>query len=465
MPLLPGRFRPAHLLAPALLPLALAQAPAPPPTGLGDPLFPKLGTPGVDVQHYDLDLKVDPLKNQVDARVTIDLTATAPLNTVRLDFLGPPVSGVQVDGRAAAYTRADGKLNVALPQALRAGDPARIVVEYAGQPQPIVTDDLDLPIGWRGTPGGTYVLSEPDATRTWLPCSDHPSDKATFTTHLSVPDGYTGAASGVLSDTAEAAGRTTFTWQMRRPIPTYAMTVHVNRFEPYPAAPGPDGVQLRDELLPGTPEVSRAAFARAGEMIRVLSGWFGPYPFEAYGVAITEDRFDTALESATLSTFSSRPYGENAAVHELAHQWFGDDLTPRSWPDVWLNEGFAKYSELLWAQAQQGPGVTAGMVQRWYDLAARHAGEPLQPSSVATLFGPSVYQRGALVLHALRVAVGDAAFRRTLQAYRRAYGGGNASTADLLAVVRRETGQTGLDAMRPWMQGTTLPPLPDAFLR
>lgn len=462
---------------------ALSVPTLPPPTALpttrtiGDSIFPTLGQAGLDVLSYDVALTVArPGTPDLQGEVTLTLTATQPLAQIRLDFVGPTVSAVRWNGRPVVF-RTDSaaqKLLVAPPTPLLPGAQATLTVSYAGTPGIVRDPDFSFPVdlGWQSVPasgtgadavGANFTLSEPNGTHSFLPSNDHPSDKATFTTRITVPAGFTAAASGVqVSQTETENGLQTFVFSQAQPIPTYALAIHVNKFQRVdsPAVPvgmGGAPVQRRDYFPPSTFFLAKGAYARTAEMLRVLSGWFGPYPFEAYGVAIVTPQLP-ALETATLSTMPVTSSREPVALHELAHQWFGNDLTPADWSDVWLSEGFATYAELLWAEAQGQDGQA--MAARWWATLNQFGTRPLVARRAEQLFDASAYRRGALALHALRVAVGDANFRAFLQTYAARYSGGTVRTADLLALARAQTGPAGEAALKLWIESPTLPPLP-----
>ncbi|GBF05102.1 peptidase M1, membrane alanine aminopeptidase [Deinococcus aerius] len=453
--------------------------PTPPPRPaeaartLNDPIFPGLGQLGLDVRHYDVALTVEePGSPTLRGVVTLTLGATRPLGEVRLDFLGPTVTAVRWNDRAVPFRVDVGaqKLVVTPPSPLLTGQEARLTVEYQGRPGVVRDPDFSTPVelGWQsvpaagGLPGANFTLSEPNGTHTFLPSNDHPSDQATFTTRVTVPADYTVAASGVEGPVSSGNGTRTFVFTQAQPIPTYALGILVNRFERVtgPAVPvGVNGspVARRDYFLADTPQTTRTIFSRADEMLRVLSGWFGPYPFAAYGVALVTPRLP-ALETATLSTIPPNLSTERAAVHELAHQWFGNDISLAGWADVWLNEGFAAYSELLWTEAQGGDGQA--YAARWYANLERQGTRPLPARRAEQLFDLSAYQRGALALHALRAAIGDAAFRDFLRAYTARFSGRSVDTAAFLAFARTQAGTAGEAALRPWVESPGLPPLP-----
>ncbi|BDP40945.1 zinc metalloprotease [Deinococcus aetherius] len=440
---------------------------------LRDPIFPGLGQAGLDVRHYDVALTVErPGTPELRGAVTLTLASTRALPEVRLDFLGPAVTAVRWNGRAAPF-RVDAaaqKLVVTPPAPLLPGHEAHLSVEYRGRPGVILDPGFGaapVELGWQSVPaaggraGANFALSEPHGTHTFLPCNDHPSDKATFTTRITVPQGYVAAASGVEGPVGEGNGTRTFVFTQAEPIPTYVLGLFVDRFERVTAPPVPVGVNgapvaRRDYFPVSTPPNVRAVYTRTGEALRVLSDWFGPYPFGAYGTAVVTPRLP-ALETATLSTIPVTS-GERTSVHELAHQWFGNAVSPATWADVWLNEGFATYSELIWTEAQGEDG--GAVVTRWYDTLVRAGTRPLVATREEQLFDRSAYQRGALALQALRVAVGDGAFRAFLRAYTARFSGGTVSTAEFLAFARAQTGERGEAALRLWVESPGLPPLP-----
>ncbi|MFC4455868.1 M1 family metallopeptidase [Deinococcus sonorensis] len=458
---------PALLSALVLTSWGLAQPANPAATGYGDRIYPALGDAALDVQHYDLRLRLEAagagqagLSDTLSGQATLSIVARAPLQQLSLDFLGPKVSRVQVDGQPVRFQQGAEKLTVTLPGTRPAGRAFTVTVTYQGTPGlRIDQSDGGLRLGWITQGAGSYVLSEPDGARTFFPCNDVPADGASYTVQLDVPAGYTALASGTPQGSRTAQGRTVTTFELPQPIPTYALGIHVNRLDVV-TRPGPDGIVLRDAYPVGLPQNLRTPFASSGEMIGVLQGWLGRFPFATYGVALTEDPGIPALETATLSTFPARQSSERVAVHELAHQWFGDTVRLADWSDVWLNEGFATYAELLWTE-QQGGNVPA-LVQSWYSSVQRAAPRPLVATRPEQLFDASSYLRGALTLQALRLAVGDDPFRRVLQTWVQRYGGQSAGTADFLRLVQQVAGEPGAAAIRPWVEQAALPPLPVA---
>jgi aminopeptidase N len=202
-----------------------------------------------------------------------------------------------------------------------------------------------------------------------------------------------------------------------------------------------------------------AAFEDAGEMIDTFEELFGPYPFDEYGAIVVPEPTGLALETQTRSTFGNDVGDiELFRAHELAHQWFGDAVTPERWEDIWLNEGFASYAEMLWYEASRDDyDIDA-------DAEARRGtiddGGPIHDPGVDRWFGNSVYQRGGLTLHALRRTVGDDAFFEILQQWIADQGGGNATTEDFIALAEDVSGQDLDEFFEDWLEGEGVPELP-----
>ncbi|GAA2723376.1 M1 family metallopeptidase [Cellulomonas aerilata] len=212
------------------------------------------------------------------------------------------------------------------------------------------------------------------------------------------------------------------------------------------------------DVPPATGEAAREAFARQPEIIDFLEDLFGRYPFRAAG-GIVDDvpQIGFALETQTRpvygdSVFSDPVFAEVVIVHELAHQWTGDDLRLGRWRDIWLNEGFATYAEWLWLEregrqkADESFGFVAGLP----------ADDPFWSVTIGDpgpdeLFSGAVYQRGAMTLHALRREIGDEAFFELLRRWPRSQRGDTVSTAELVDLATRVSGRD-LDAFfRTWL--------------
>jgi aminopeptidase N len=435
--------------------------------GKGDSRYPELGNGGYDVDHYTVDLTFDPEPKTINALVTIDATATLAIQRFSLDFSGFDITKLEVDSHPATFERQDDKLVIDAGTVIPTGEAFSVAVAYQGNPEPVLSQALPFYIGWLTDSNGTsYVVSEPDGAHTWMPVNDHPSDKATYTFKITVPDPLVAAANGSHTDTITDLGWSTWVWEMEYPMASYLATVVVGSLELVPdtSASGLAGVDVRNvlpgDLSPGTLNT----LGLHGEMIEYLSDTFGPYPFDSYGLAVVDD-FEAALENQTLSIFGrymvdNPAFFESVMVHELAHQWFGDSISVGDWGDVWLNEGFATYAEWLWIEHTRGRSAMLATISGARSQMALSTDAPPGDPPADDLFNSSVYLRGGLVLHALRAEVGDDIFFSILRTYAERFRNGVATTDDFIALAEEISGRDLSGLFENWLYGEEIPPLP-----
>jgi len=436
-------------------PTAAAAAAAGAP-GLGDPLFPELGNGGYDVAGYAIDLVYQAAGISVE--VAIEATATQNLSELSLDFIGFQVESVRVGGSQAEFSRQGNELVITPPDPVAVGSKFVVEASYSGQPQPIEAEAIPIMIGWRRTADGVnYIASEPDGTRSWLPTNDHPLDKASYTFRLTVPTGWLAAANGVLVETIPGALQTTYLWEQRQPMATYLATLVIgDDLELVEMSGG--SVPLRHVLPSAMADDPPEELDALPAMIEFMAARVGPYPFDAYGVALVEG-FELALETQTLSLFGPGYFREEVMIHELAHQWFGNSVSPASWDEIWLNEGFATYFQWLWLAEQEGQPAFEEAAGEFRDLLTRLDPPPPAKPPADDLFNPAVYGWGALVLHAFRQDVGDQLFFATIREYYARHAGGNASTEDLVAAAEDVTGREWSAQFEEWLGGAEPPPV------
>ncbi|WP_067455179.1 M1 family metallopeptidase [Actinomadura macra] len=422
--------------------------------GAGDPYFPEEGNGGYDVDHYDLALDYDPASNGLVATARIKARATQDLSRFDLDLKQLTVSGVQVNGRAATFTRAGQELIVTPRRGLRKGRTFTVTVAYAGTPKPAERPDLGT-FGWIKTPDGAYVVCEPDGASTWFPSNDHPTDKATYTYRVTVPQGTQVLSNGVPGGEWTRGGKSTFVWNERSPMASYLAMLAIGKFT----------VQ-KGETGSGIPVVTAVAPNRADELKTIHEGtiqaidWeekvFGRYPFASTGGIRVGVDVAFSLETQSRPIYGYKP-DTATIVHELAHQWFGNSVSVSRWKDVWLNEGFATYAEWLWDEQHGGPTVKQtfdnlyGKSDNWpyYDelWIKRQTGDP----GTDELFTITPYWRGGMTLHALRERIGDEAFFTLLKAWTRAHRNGNVTTEQFIALAERISRQQLDGLFQVWL--------------
>jgi aminopeptidase N len=430
-------------------------------SGLGDPYYPLMGNGGYDVQHYDITLNVHMADDSVNGSVIIEARATRDLSEFNLDFSGLNILLVQVNYIDAQYSRNGTEFIITPANLLKNGDLFTVRVDYEGTPKPVSDPSIAVGdgIGWLDFPSGVYTINEPSGSMGWFPSNNYPTDKATYTFRVTVEKPYVVAANGLLTDTTDNGDTTTYTWEASNPMASYLASVNIAKFNERTAT-GPDGLPIRNYFETSLTEADITPYDQLPEMITFYSDLIAPYPFEAYGVVVMPETVGVAMENQTLSVFGADMSFEDAISHELAHQWFGDSVTMASWPDIWLNEGFATYMEWLWVEHTQGKEAFNIYLDDLYQSAQTML-PPGDPPSWG-LFDGSVYIRGGLVLHALRLTVGDEIFFNILSTYYQRYQYSNASTEDFIAVAEEVSGQDLGPFFDAWLYGSTMPPMPSS---
>ncbi|MEO3975517.1 M1 family metallopeptidase [Streptomyces sp. CAU 1734] len=469
----PGRRRLRAVLlaaASATLVAAALPPPAPVPLGIGDPLFPHLGNPGYDVQSYDIAFTYRGSNTApLDAVTTIDARTTGQLERVNLDFTHGTVSAVEVNGLPAEFAAAGEDLVVQPALPLPAGSRLRITVRHTSDPRGAAAG------GWVRTGDGLAMANQADAGHRVFPSNDHPSDKAHFTFRITAPSELTAVANGLRTGREVNGATTTWAYRTVHPMATELAQVSIGD-SAVPTREGPRGLPVRDVVPAADRDELEPWLRKTPGQIAWMEGKVGPYPFENYGVLIADADTGFELETQTLSLFERRIfagglfpewYVDSIMVHELAHQWFGDSVSPRAWSDLWLNEGHATWYEALYAEETSGHTLEKRMRQAYRrsdawraDGGPPAAPEPPAPGEKISLFRPVVYDGSALVLYALRQTIGADAFDQLQRAWVRTHRDSTATTADFTALAARIAGRDLDDFFRGWLYAEKTPPMP-----
>ncbi|PZF95602.1 M1 family metallopeptidase [Micromonospora deserti] len=432
--------------------------------GAGDEYFPTYGNGGYDVGQYTVKVRYDPATDRLSGTTTVRAAATTDLSAFNLDLAGLTVRLVTVDGAPAKHTRKGDELVITPASNLIAGNGFVAEIAYGGEPEPLRNEVLGLG-GFLHTDDGAVALGQPESASTWFPVNDHPSDKATYDVEITVPDGLTAVSNGVPAGKTSADGWTTWTWAERSPMASYLSMVVIGKFRltrgEHKGRPVFHAVTT--ELPVGAADRSIADTVRVADYLESV---FGPYPFESYGgVVISDDRIRYALETQSRPVYSAGFFrqGENTGVvaHELAHQWFGNSVALTKWQDIWLNEGLATYAEWLWAEHDGRRTAQQAFDTRYAGSPSGVWRTPPGKPGVANLFSESVYQRGGMTVHALRVTVGDKAFFEILKTWAARKRDGNATTAEFVALAERVSGEQLDELFDAWLYGTERPARPE----
>jgi aminopeptidase N len=424
-----------------------------------DSVYPDVGDPSVDALHYDLDLAWTPETRTLEGDATIELRSTETGDHLQLD-LGQPlqVSSVTLDGADVPFQHEAKNLVVDAP--VIQGQRYVLEVHYSGTPQPTPapTNRRDFQTtGWTITPGGeTWTMQEPYGAFTWYPVNDQPSDKAFYDITVTVPSPWVGIANGVMTDQTEHDGLTTTSWHLSTPASSYVVTVATGDYT-RTTNTSKSGLQISYWVPSDRPGLASGLESAAGGL-DWLEQRLGPYPFDSLGFLLVDSR--SGMETQTMITLGATDYTTSTAVlvHEMAHQWYGDEVTPQDWRDVWMNEGMAMYLQGCWqAQADHRP-VEAVMddYAKLEKIARLRSGPPAAYDPQQ--FGQgNIYYGPALMWDELRKKIGDPAFWSLVRAWPARAPETNATYDQYVGWLVRRTHvpRTFFDA---WLLSPTTPP-------
>jgi aminopeptidase N len=408
--------------------------------------FPRAGDSGYEAEHYDVTLAYEPRDGSIRVREVIWLEATRELRSFSLDLYGLQVRKVWVGAAAAKFHRGRGKLHVRTPKPIEAGENFEVTLTYGGRPRPLRDPDGSHE-GWQRTDDGALAVGEPLGTATWLACDNTPRDKATFYINIDVPRPLVAASNGRLLRVEERGSRRIYRWGDTRLMSPYLAVIDISRGRIVKEkAAGIPAWTLIDPRLEGA---ARRVRHQLPEILRFQSPLFGGYPFHATGSIFDYvPELGYALETQTRPIYTYAPE-RTLVVHEVAHQWFGDLVAAETWPEIWLNEGFATWTQ--WFYAERHGGRSAHQVfERLRQVPASNERfwnpPPGNPGTPRHLFDPSVYVRGAMAVQALRQKIGTQTLLRLLRRWTLAYHFGSASIAEFIALAE-EVSRQDLDPL------------------
>lgn len=418
-----------------------------------------------DVTYYDLDVDLLDATAEIYGRVQMDAVSLID-NMTQFDvdlYLSLNADSVFMGGSPVPFSHIGSELFITPPATLNQDDPFSVVIYYHGNPAAGGFGAFGFDT--HGSPAEPMIwsLSEPYYARNWWPCKDTPSDKAdSVDIHITCRDDLFAASNGTLVATTDNGdGTKTYDWHESYPITTYLVSVAVTNFVQldyeYVYNGGADTMPVNFWVYPEYEANAQASYPEVVQMIGALSESYGPYPFLNEKYAISHFVWGGGMEHQTNTSQSSTWYSWALNVHELSHQWWGDMTTCKTWSDIWLNEGFASWSEALYREWQSGPSAYHS-----YMAGMRYTGGGTiyvyDTSSVGMIFhGGRSYDKGAWVVHMLRHVLGDSLFFPALAAYRTQYEFSSATTDDFRQVCESVSGKDLSEFFGDWIFGTYYP--------
>lgn len=424
-----------------------------------DRVYPDVGDPGVDALHYDLTLDWTPDTRRLAAVETLRFRATADAASFQLDLAQRlEVTSVRLAGADASYDHRGKDLVVREP--VRADRRYTVRIEYAGTPGPVPAptsrNDFDS-TGWTVTDdGGVWTMQEPYGAYTWYAVNDQPSDKALYSFTISVPSPWVGVANGELVSRTERDGDTVTEWELDEPASSYLVTVAIGDLTVTPDKSSVD-VPISYWTPPGRRDLLDALRA-APAALAWVEDRLGPYPFDTLGFVLVDSR--SGMETQTMITLGTTEYATSpeVLVHEIAHQWYGNAVTPADWRDVWMNEGMAMYLQGVWTSEHRGMPLDA-LMEEWSQTEADHRATYGPPADYdpGSFGAPNVYYGPALMWDELRQRVGDEKFWELVRAWPAVHEHGSATYDDVTSWWSEQTGEDLSGLFDDWLRGTTSP--------
>lgn len=425
--------------------------------------------------HYDVSLSFNDAMTEIaSARTEVTLRVLKPnVTKIDFDFGEMPITSVTVAGKPARYQRTSNTLDVMLPAAARNGAELKIAISYHGRPK----DGLILANDGDGKPSATGD-NWPNRVHHWIPALDHPSAKAAVSFNVSAPTHYQVIANGKLGTVTRSGAISFWRFQEGKAIPPYCMIVAVNQGAIIDS-PDKSVTNLFYNVPHRDAEYAPKGFSPAAPSLAYFSQTIAPYPYEKLALIVGATQFGGMENSGAIvfasTIFNLRPnekmstrFGiperiEALVAHEIAHQWFGDSVTPSTWADLWLSEGFATYFAALFIEKHDGADAFREYMRNQaanYLAYQKQRSAPLhdtETQDLMKLLNPNNYEKGAWVLHMLRKRLGDEAFFRGLRNFYNAHREANATSEDLRAALEKSSGTNLRTFFARWIYGSGHP--------
>lgn len=419
-----------------------------------------------DVQNYKLKLSLKIPEKYIHGNLEMKaICLSDTLNFIYLNLSNSfKINSITLNGSPSYFKHEDAYIVIQSPAVPEKNNIFTVAIDYEGSPKNKGFDSFGFK-SFDDEPA-VYTLSEPNYAPSWWPCKDLPSDKTTFEMIITVPPKLTAVSNGLLTEVKdESNGDKTFYWKESYPITTYLVSIAVGKYdtwtEIYKSRDSTKEMNVEYYTYPSYTGKAKIDWANTISMLNYFSSVFGEYPFidEKYGMAMF-GWIGGAMEHQTISSMgytlvTGTGRYENVVVHELVHQWFGDAVSPKTWKDIWLNEGFATYGEALWQEHLNGKEGYINFMKK-EDHGYFH-GTVYSPEGF--IFGPTVYNKGGWVLHMLRGITGDERFFKILKTYYEKYKYKSADTYDFKNVCEEITGTDLTYFFNQWIFNGTGRPL------
>jgi aminopeptidase N len=403
-----------------------------------------------DIQHYSLNLNLynnflSSYPHSFAGYEEITIKARKDLNSIKINASNKSIDIDKVSIDAERFAHSNDTLTIYLKRKVRSGEKFEVGINYTHK---------DVEDGaFFVKDGMLFTMNAPEGARNWFPCYDHPSDKATSSISVKTPKNVLLASNGILKDSTQIADTIFYKWQSDFPIATYLINITGKVDYNLDIAHWND-IPIRFYWNSGENKsnLKKMVFT-VPKILDYYSTLFGKFPFKKEGLATLNNLFIFGgMENQTIISLCPDCWNEEVIAHELSHEWFGNLISPKSWSDIWLNEGFATYCEGLWYEKSYGKDVYNNYIKlnaqryfsanKFFPIYLPEWSKKTPP--IDSLYnGSIIYAKAADVIHTLRCMLGDSVFFKALNSYatnpKLKYA--NASTSDFIQVVNQVAGK------------------------
>lgn len=413
-----------------------------------------------DVKHVKIEITVDVEAESIRGNVTHTLTPTGkPMDELSLDSVGLDIESVELDGKPVSdFEVTDDALNIFLAKPVNPGQEVALTIQYSGVDLAEGLYFKTIKSGYPPEDVQVWSEGESEWAHYWFPCFDYPNDRVTSEMIVTVPEGFMGLSNGRHISTTQNTGDGTSTWHWRLDTShvAYLIDLVVGRFVEVKDLSGP--VPLYYYVPPREEDNVERSYRETQAMMSFFQDYLDvPYAYGRYS-QVSAVEYGGGMEHTSITTMTDAITFDEASglvsdyagliSHELAHQWFGNLITCRDWSHLWLNEGFASYAEILYAEHAHGADRADYERYSWNlkGILGADKGDRRAPTVRSNydhpddLFTARVYEKGACILHMLRAEMGDDLFQKGIQTYAKRFYGKVAETNDLMRILEEVSG-------------------------